>query len=91
MTHNLNATIFVYRNRDTKEIRAEYINGAMVMTSEWEHLATLDPRLWIQAHWDDQEKEREACAKFIEDDYVRQFEEPWRQNLAAAIRARGET
>lgn len=33
--------------------------------------------------------EREACAKFVEDEYVRQFEEPWRQNLAKAIRARG--
>ncbi len=33
--------------------------------------------------------EREECAKFIEDEYVRQFDEPWRHNLAAAIRARG--
>lgn len=33
--------------------------------------------------------EREACAKFVEDEYVRQFEEPWRQNLAKVIRARG--
>jgi hypothetical protein len=38
-----------------------------------------------------QAAEREACAKFIEDDYVRQFEEPWRQNLANAIRARGQS
>jgi hypothetical protein len=35
-------------------------------------------------------KEREACAKFIEQDYERQFDEPWRENLATAIRARGE-
>lgn len=34
--------------------------------------------------------EREACAKFVEEEYVRQFDEPWRQNLAAAIRARGQ-
>ena len=34
--------------------------------------------------------EREACAKFIEQEYVRQFEEPWRDNLAKAIRARGQ-
>jgi hypothetical protein len=33
--------------------------------------------------------EREACAKFVEDGYVRQFERPWREDLAAAIRARG--
>ena len=35
--------------------------------------------------------EREACAKFIEDEYVRQFVRPWREDLAAAIRARSNT
>ena len=35
--------------------------------------------------------EREACAKFIEDEYVRQFVNPWREDLAAAIRARSNT
>ncbi len=34
--------------------------------------------------------EREACAKFVEEGYVRQFEQPWRKDLAAAIRARGQ-
>jgi len=34
--------------------------------------------------------EREACAKFIEHDYLRQFERPWRVDLSAAIRARGQ-
>ena len=34
--------------------------------------------------------ENEACAKFIEQEYVRQFDEPWRDNLAKAIRARRE-
>ncbi len=34
--------------------------------------------------------EREACAKFIEHDYVRQFERPWRDDLSAAIRARSK-
>ncbi len=33
-------------------------------------------------------EEREACAKFVEEGYVRQFDEPWRKNLAAAIRER---
>lgn len=33
--------------------------------------------------------EREACARFVEEGYVRQFENPWREDLAAAIRARG--
>ncbi len=35
--------------------------------------------------------EREACAKFIETEYVRQFKNPWRDDLSAAIRARGNT
>ena len=34
--------------------------------------------------------EREACAQFIEHEYVRQFERPWRVDLSAAIRARGQ-
>lgn len=34
--------------------------------------------------------EREQCAKFVEEGYVRQFERPWREDLAAAIRERGQ-
>lgn len=56
MTHNLEATIFVYKNKADGSIRAEYINGAMVMGDEWDHLATLEPRMWIQAHYEDAEK-----------------------------------
>ena len=32
--------------------------------------------------------EREACAKFIEDEYVRDFDKQWRIDLTEAIRAR---
>ena len=35
--------------------------------------------------------EREHIAKFVEDVYVRQFKNPWREDLAAAIRARSKT
>ena len=57
---------------------------------------------WCPTEWDETVKElerfanlvaaaeREACAKFIEQDYVRQFDEPWRDNLSKAIRARGQ-
>jgi hypothetical protein len=34
------------------------------------------------------EAEREACAQFIETGYARQFENPWRDDLSAAIRER---
>ena len=46
--------------------------------------------LLVELEWQVRESEREACAKFVQDEYVRQFEEPWRQNLAKAIRARGQ-
>ena len=35
-------------------------------------------------------REREEIAQFIENDYVRQFENPWREDLTAAIRNRGD-
>ena len=35
--------------------------------------------------------EREHIAKFVEDVYVRQFKNPWREDLAAAIRNRSNT
>lgn len=34
--------------------------------------------------------ERERCATFVEHEYERQFTRPWREDLAAAIRGRGE-
>ena len=69
MTHNLEVTVFVYRHRETREIRALYIDDVRAMTgrADYEHIATLEPRMWIEAHYDDAEKEREACAKLCED------------------------
>ena len=53
MTHNLAATVFVYRNRVTSEINCVYLEGVKDLAGSpvWEHLATLEPRLWIQAHY----------------------------------------
>jgi hypothetical protein len=58
--------------------------------------AGLDPDLWN--YTDAFERfaalvaaaEREACARLVEEEYVRQFEEHRHQNLVAAIRARGQ-
>ena len=64
MENNLAATVFVYKHRVDETIRCEYIDGAMVMGDEWVHLATLEPRLFIQAHWKDIEEieyKRNAC------------------------------
>jgi hypothetical protein len=52
--NNLAATVFVYRSRIDGRIRTEYLETALVMekSPDWEHIATLEPRRWIQAHYD---------------------------------------
>lgn len=53
-SHNMSATVFVYEHRKTGEVRAEYIEAALSIGHEdehWNHVATLEPRMWIQAHW----------------------------------------
>jgi hypothetical protein len=69
---------------------------------KWETLGRFAALVYTQGHKDGLDDfeagvlpaaikaEREACAKFIEQEYVRQFDEPWRDNLAKAIRARGQ-
>ena len=61
MTHNLNSTVFVYRNRETGAIKALYTEGARAMTGrdDYEHVASLEPRMWIEHHFDDATKERQ--------------------------------
>ena len=61
MTHNLDATVFVYRLRETGQIKCEYIDQAKLMEDdpEWEHMATLEPRMWIECHWADIERNRD--------------------------------
>ena len=59
--HNLNSTVFVYRNRETGAIKALYTEGARAMTGrdDYEHVASLEPRMWIEHHFDDAAKERQ--------------------------------
>ena len=51
--NNLAATVFVYRHKQTREIRCEYLGRARLLEDDpdWEHMDTLEPRMWIQAHW----------------------------------------
>lgn len=53
MTHNLDATVFVYQHKQTSEVRCEYLENAQALEDhpDWEHMATLEPRMWIQCHW----------------------------------------
>lgn len=64
MTHNLNSTVFVYRNRETGAIKALYTEGARAMTGrdDYEHVASLEPRMWIEHHFDDATKEDAIAA-----------------------------
>lgn len=68
MTHNLCATVFVYRHRETGAIRALYLDDAraMIGRDDYEHVATLEPRMWIEHHFDDAINEREACAEIYD-------------------------
>lgn len=54
MTQNLEATVFVFRHRHTGKIKAEYAEEArLVSVDDYEHLATLEPRMWIEYHFDE--------------------------------------
>lgn len=54
LPHNLNSTVFVYRHRETGAIRALYTEDARAMTGrdDYEHVASLEPRMWIEHHFD---------------------------------------
>ena len=54
MTHNLEATVFVYRLKETGQIKCEYLDKAKQLEDDdaWEHLATLEPRMWIEYNYD---------------------------------------
>ena len=67
--HNLQATIFVYRNKQTKDIRCEYNSTNDVDENKYDHIATIEPRLWIQYHYDDNEKFALLCEKMGMDGY----------------------
>lgn len=68
--HNIEATVFVYRNKKTKEILCEYISTARdVDESKFDHIATLEPRLYIQYHYDDAKRFALLCEKMGADGY----------------------
>lgn len=52
-THKLEATVFVYSHKKTGRIQAHYIELAKMLENdvEWEHLATLEPRMWIECNY----------------------------------------
>ena len=53
MVNGFDLAVFVYRHRDTGEIRALYCEDAMALavSAEWLHVGSLEPRAWIEANW----------------------------------------
>ena len=50
---NVSAIVFVYRHYKDKTIKAEYYSEAKLLddSADWEHIATLNPRMWIEFHY----------------------------------------
>jgi hypothetical protein len=88
----IEAIVFVYRH-ETGHIRTRYIDDPEPGEG-WVHIETLNPALWIAAHFDDTRNEREACALVADDIAVDTNTDDFALDrcyeIAAAIRARGE-
>ena len=89
--NNLAATVFVYRSRIDGRIQTEYLETALVMekSPDWEHIATLEPRWWIQAHYDAVAQRDELLAelkKVLRTSKARRFVEI--KTVNSAIRTR---
>jgi hypothetical protein len=98
MAREVKATAYTnrhYPDRTTYTFGPEQLKAfeALVRADEREIVINepLTKAQWQRFEDEIRADEREACAKFVEDGYVRQFERPWREDLAAAIRARGNT
>jgi len=54
MTHRLEATVFVYRHIETREVKALYVEDALELDKnpDFVHVATLEPRMWIEYYFD---------------------------------------
>jgi hypothetical protein len=51
---DLDAIVFVYKHKETGNIEAEFLKEALVFedNADYEHVATINPRLWIKAHYE---------------------------------------
>ena len=85
--HNLNCTVFVYRHRETGAIRALYTEDARAMTGrdDYEHVASLEPRMWIEHHFDDAAKERQP----LTDEGINEIAESMPGGLAGFMKGWG--
>lgn len=51
---NTDTVLFVFRNLETLEIHCEHLEKARELEKQplFQHLATLEPRLWIKEHYE---------------------------------------
>ena len=54
MTHRIDATVFVYRHLETGAVKALYVEDALALDKkpDFVHVATLEPRMWIEYYFD---------------------------------------
>lgn len=67
--HNLDATVFVYVDRVSGEVIATYWDRAREIEKQktHDHVDTLEPRMWIQAHYSKITKlRRKNVGEFLE-------------------------
>ena len=58
--NNIDATVFVYRHKSTREIRCEYLDAVKTVDpKDYHHEATLSPKMWVQYWFDTVSKLRE--------------------------------
>jgi hypothetical protein len=52
--NNIETSVFVFKHKQTGEIQVTYSPQDKDFENDpkWEHVGTLRPRLWIQAHWE---------------------------------------
>lgn len=49
---DLQHAIFIYRRPDNSIVAAYLGHTQECNDAGWEHIATINPRLWVEAHWD---------------------------------------
>lgn len=55
MSNEYSTTVFVYRNKATGQIKALFLQEAMSMYQQagYEHVDTIEPRTWIELHYEE--------------------------------------
>ena len=58
--YRVGSTVFVYKHKETGEIKTGYLDNVFSEDVKYEHIATIDPATWIRLHYEDSLKIDEA-------------------------------